>query len=194
MIDTIFKVISGVVRIRGKDGLVADVDLVDGKNKLQTTTSITSLPTTTISAWSPKLRYVDMNASSGGVARNTSITTTFVTIFSYSGTGYLAGVLLNVETNTKWKFKIIVDGQELFTSGGMLADDITGDTVYDLDDPTEANFALLGISKGQHDRFVFISPLGIPIRYNASVVVQVARTDATTKRFQAGLVILSKET
>jgi len=76
----------------------------------------------------------------------------------------------------------------------MLDSDITGDTVYDFDDFTDVNQAYLGISKGSHDRFLFHSPMNSPIYYSSSVQVQIRRPTAGAKKFQAGLMILSKET
>ena len=156
---------------------------------------ISGLPTASVQAWSDKLRYVDMNVASGGIARGSAVTTTFVDVFSYTGSGYFAGFILNVETFTLWQTRLIIDGNEiLIGSNGISSDDMSSDTVYDVDDLTDINQASLGISKGSHDRIVFTSPLDIPIRYDSSVVIKLARTSGPSKKFQAGLVILSKET
>jgi hypothetical protein len=145
-------------------------------------------------SWGSKLRYIDMNASNGGVARASAITTTWTDIFSYSGSGYVAGFIVNVETFTLWKFRLIIDGEEIFDSNGITSDDITTDTLYDLDDVTDVNQAAIGISKGSHDRFVFSAPLGQVIKYTSSVTIKLARVSGGSKKFQAGLIILSKET
>ena len=152
-----------------------------------------SSATTTTPAWSNKLRYVDMNASNGGVARATSIpnSANWTTIFSYSGSGYVAGALVNVETfSTGWQFRLKIDGDIVFQ---ILDTDLTGDAIYDLDDVADVNQAYLGLSKGSHDRFLWHAPLSSPVYYAASVVIDIRR-QAGAKKFQAGLVILSKET
>lgn len=143
--------------------------------------------------WNKTLRYVDMNASSGGVARGTSITTTWQDIFSYSGSGYVAGWIVNTEIFTDWKIRFLVDGQEIFDSNGLLFADVTNDAIYDLDDVTDVTQAFLGVSKGSHDRLVFSAPLNRPMLYKTSVEVKLARVSGS-KKFQAGLIILSKET
>lgn len=143
--------------------------------------------------WNKNLRYIDMNASNGGVARGTGITTTWTNIYSYSGSGYIAGWMVNTESFTDWKIRFIVDGEEIFDSNGLLFGDITNDAIYDLDDVTDVNQAFLGVSKGSHDRLVFSAPLNRPILYKTSVEIKLARVSGS-KKFQAGLIILSKET
>jgi hypothetical protein len=141
---------------------------------------------------SSKLRYVDLNASSGGVSRGTTISpSAWVNLFEYNGSGFVTGLLLNVETvGTGWVFSIVIDGETLFEISG---EDLTGDASYDLDDVTDMNQAILGLSKGSHDRILWHPPLNMPIRYNTSIVVKVKRTSGS-KKFQAGLCILSKDT
>lgn len=152
-----------------------------------------SSQTSTVPSWSKKLRYVDMNASNGGIARATSIATSanWTTVFSYSGSGFLAGFLVNVETFTGWEFRLVVDGDTILS---MSDGDFSGDAVYDFDDITDVNQAILGLSKGSHDRFLFHPPMNSPIYYSTSVQVQIRRPTAGAKKFQAGLMILSKET
>jgi hypothetical protein len=143
--------------------------------------------------WNKKLRYIDMNASTGGVARATSITTSWTTLFSYSGSGYIAGWIVNTETLNDWKIRFIIDGEEIFDPNGLLFSDIISDQIYDLDDVTDVNQAFLGLSKGSHDRLVFSSPMNRAIQYKTSVEILLARVSGS-KKFQAGLMIMSKET
>lgn len=150
---------------------------------------VTSSPSTVAgfsSSWSSKLRYDDMT----GVARGTNISTSWTTVYTYSGSGNLAGMFINVETFNDWEFRLVVDGETIFS---LNSGDLTSDTLYDLDDVTDTNQGFLGLSKGSHDRLVWHSPLSYPIRYNSSVQVQL-RLVSGTKKFQAGLIILSKET
>lgn len=152
-----------------------------------------SSATTTVPSWSSSLRYDDMNAGSGGVARGSSIpnSASWTTLYSYSGSGYVAGAIINVETfATGWEFRLVIDGQQIFS---LLDTDMAGDAIYDVDDVSDVNQAFLGLSKGSHDRFVWHSPMNAPVYYSASVSVQIRR-QAGAKKFQAGLIVLSKET
>jgi hypothetical protein len=173
---------SGLFKLKGNtDG--TKIGNVGDRLKVDAKVSVPALTST--------LRYVDMNSSSGGVARNTNISTDWTNIFSYSGSGNLVGFFINVETlPTGWVFSLLVDGASIFEMSG---EDMTGDGLYDLDDVTDSNQAMLGISKGSHDRFIWHSPLGLPIQYSSSVVVRLKRSTGS-KKFQAGLIILSKET
>jgi hypothetical protein len=186
---------------KGWSGITTSAQIVgsDGSTKignsldwLKVETKPASVTSTTPS-WSKFLRYVDMNVASGGIARGTSIatSTTWRTIFNYTGSGFLAAFLVNVETFTGWEFRLIIDSQDIF----ILSDaDITSDSVYDLDDITDTNQAFIGLSKGAHDRFIWHSPLSSPVYYANNVTIQIRRPIAGAKKFQAGLVILSKET
>lgn len=164
---------------------------VTSSNRVKVDAQFSSV-TTTVPSWSKFLRYVDMNVAGGGVARGTNITTsaTWTTVFSYSGSGFLAGALINLDTFAGWEIRLLVDGQTLFS---FVSEDLTTDTLYDVDDITDVNQMYLGVSKGSHDRFVFHAPMTSPIYYATSVVFQVRRPTAGAKKFQAGLVVLSKE-
>jgi hypothetical protein len=148
---------------------------------------------TTVPSWSKTLRYDDMNVANGGVARATSIpnSASWTTIYSYTGSGYVAGIIVNVETfSTGWEFRLVVDSTTIFS---LLDTDLTGDAIYDVDDITDVNQAYLGLSKGSHDRFLWHAPMNAPVYYATQVQVQLRR-QAGAKKFQAGLVVLSKET
>ncbi len=150
------------------------------------------------SSFSSKLRYVDMNASSGGVARDTVVSdASWVDIFSYAGSGLFLSFLANLETGADWSIRLLIDGtEEIFGSSGLNLNDVAGDGLYDLD-PSGKNTTELaetiGFFLGSHDRFVYGSRL--PIGYTTSVAVKVKRNSgAATKKFKAGLAILTKET
>lgn len=149
-----------------------------------------SAPTT-----STKLRYVDMNASSGGIARSTAVVPTAdVTLFSYSGSGLLYGFSLGIETaSSNWRIKLTVDGEEIFGTTGILTDDLNNGTLYDLK-LGQNIVATIGINVGiEANQFKWSAPLSFPVKYTSSVVIKVSRV-ALTKNFNAGLIILSKET
>jgi hypothetical protein len=148
-------------------------------------------PSSNLPAWGSTMTYADMNAGTGGIARGASVaqSATWTTIYTYTGSGYVAGMLINVEIFTAWEFRLLVDAVEIFS---LLSNDLTSDTIYDVDDVTDVNTAFLGISKGSHDKFTWHTPLETPLRYNTSVTVQVRRQTGGSKKFQAGLIILSK--
>jgi hypothetical protein len=185
MLQSILKVIRGIVKLRG----ASDNTLIGNNgDRLKVDAAFTSA-TTTVPSWSKKLRYEEMTTLSRGTSIATS--TTWTTIYSYTGSGFLAGFLVNVETFSGWEFRFLVDGDTIFS----LADtDITGDAIFDLDDITDVNQSSLGLSKSSHDRLVFHAPLSSPIYFGTSVTVQIRRPTAGAKKFQAGLVVLSKET
>jgi len=152
---------------------------------------VTLNPASNLPAWGSTMTYGDMNAGTGGIARGASVaqSATWTTIYTYTGSGYLAGMLINVETFTSWEFRLLIDSVEIFS---LLSTDLTSDTIYDVDDVTDVNTAFLGISKGAHDKFTWHTPLETPMRYNTNVTVQVRRQTLGSKKFQAGLIILSK--
>lgn len=181
--------IAKLLQILGADGTT----LIGNTGDRLKVESAPSSATTTTPSWSKKLRYVDMNASNGGIARGTSIATSanWTTIFSYSGSGFIAGLIINFETFTGWEMRLTVDSDEIFSFSDS---DLTSDVVYDVDDVADLNQAYIGISKGSHDRFLWHSPLASPTYYASTVVVQIRRPTAGAKKFQAGLIVLSKET
>lgn len=152
---------------------------------------VTLNPSSNLPAWGSTMTYADMNAGTGGVARGASVaqSASWTTIYTYTGSGYVAGMLINVETFATWEFRLLIDAVEIFS---FLATDLTSDILYDVDDVTDVTTAFLGISKGEHDKFTWHTPLETPLRYNTSVTVQVRRQSGGSKKFQAGLIILSK--
>jgi len=162
----------------------------NSSDSLKVTANITNTAPT---GYSKKLVYVDMNASSGGVARGTSITSaTWVDVFSYSGSGVLTNFNLNIETKTLWLVRLLVDGEEIFGSAGLSTDEMISDTLYDMDEISQTN---LNLFTGLHDTITWGGPLGIPINYSTSVVLKVKRSaGAPNKKFQAGLIVLTKDT
>jgi hypothetical protein len=171
----------------------------DGLTALATDT-VTTLAGGTTQSWTSFLRYDDMNASTGGLARGTSITAAsgWNQVYSYTGSGTLAGYILNLETNADWQTRLVIDTQEIFGSNGILSTDLVNDSIYDADPSGKSIPELdqtLGIFSGAHDRQMWSGPLLIPIKFSASVKIFVRRaTGAATKKFQAGLIIIQKDT
>ena len=184
---------SGLVKILGaSDG--TEIGNIGDRLKVDTivTPSSGSVPSV-----NSKLRYIDMNVASNGVARTTGVTNTWTQVFSYSGSGLYLGMVLNLENKDKWYVRMVVDGEEIFGTDGMFTGDLVSGSAYDLDDggsPLSTSEGKLGISMEEHDRFVWTAPNSFPIRYSSSVTIYVKRSEAGTKKFFAGLAILTKDT
>jgi len=141
---------------------------------------------------SSKLRYEDMNASTGGVARGTSIGTTFTSIYSYSGQGNFLGFIVNLEKpDEDWYIRIVVDGEEITGSAGILTSDILDKDIYGFQQSGGKVFGpgAAGI-KVAEKAISFDFPQAIP--YSSSVQMLVRRASGS-KDFRAGLAILTKD-
>jgi hypothetical protein len=154
---------------------------------------------TTITTGSPgvpqltsKLRVVDMNASSGGVARSTSIGTTWTDIFNYSGSGLLTGFLVNFESETLWNIRLIIDTEEVFSSNGIAINDMVNSALYALDDGVDRNTPGFGIQLSDDHKFRWNSPLGLPIKYTTNITIKAKAS--SSKQFRAGFITLTKDT
>lgn len=157
----------------------------------------------TTQTYTRKLRYDDMNATTNGIARLTSVTAAsgWNKVYGYTGSGTLIGVVISLETKDDWAIRIVVDGDELFGTGtgnGILSTDIHTDSIYDTDTSGRSVPELdqdLGLFWGAHDRFQWVGPVLIPVHFNSTVDVYIRRvTGAATKKFQAGYVVIEKAT
>lgn len=158
---------------------------------LKTTATVT-FPTGQVIAWSKKLRYLDMNASNGGVARDTNITNVFTNIFSYTGSGYFSGYNLCLEDKAKWYVRLIVDGEDIYiSSAGIYTGDIMAKLVYGWEPGDQFDGPNIGFDVND-ETLSFQSPIGYPIYYQTSISLQV-RHEVGGKKFRAGLICLSKE-
>jgi hypothetical protein len=151
--------------------------------------SLVNFPTGQVISWNKYIRWFDMNASYGGVARDTSIPITFTNLFSYSGSGYFIGFNLTLEDKLKWFFSLVIDGENIFDTNGISTDDLGGKNLYGWE-PTD-------ISDSQNTGFFFRdetirfeSPLHA-IRFESSIVIK-ARHIVGSKKFRAGLVCLQR--
>jgi hypothetical protein len=139
---------------------------------------------------SDQLRYVDMNASNGGVARNTAITSTWTDIFSYSGSGLLFSFLVNLDTLANMEIRLIVDSNEIFGSSGISGVDVVSTALYGFADKSQWSQGI------RRETSVFHWGGGAfnhPLKYDTSVTIKV-RQPSGAKLFKAGLVVLTKET
>lgn len=171
--------------------LTTDVKNDGTNNRLCVDTKITGGSSYVFPRSTSKLRYVDMNASSGGVARGTNFVDVYQNLFSYSGSGLVYGFLLSLSNiSSDWKINLIIDGEYIFGTDGISMTDIESNTIY-------------GVSKDQ--KCGYLSGLQIngttldyqsqyPISYNTSVLLKTRLASGGPKPFYAGLMILSKET
>lgn len=161
-------------------------------DKLKTTASVT-FPTGQVIAWNKKLRYLDMNASNGGVARDTQISTSFTNIFSYTGSGYFVGFNLCLEDKANWYMRLIVDGEDILLGNtGISTNNLMTKTIYGWEPGDNFDGPNIGFDVND-ETIVYQSPIGYPIRYDSSISLQVKHA-TTAKKFRAGLICLSKET
>lgn len=150
-----------------------------------------------VSAFTEKLRYNDMNDTTGGVVRGTTITEAagWVKVYSYNGSGVYTGMTLGIATaNAKWFIRLVLNStEELFGSNGVLTDDVDGP--YGLAVGTQ-NTITTGINWGTNASFFYhSSPTYNPIRFSSKVEVYVKRkTGGGSKVFNAGLIVHTKET
>lgn len=144
-----------------------------------------------------KVNYLDMNASNGGVARDTLVfNTAWVTVFSYTGSGLILGWTVSTESNgSDWLFRFVVDGLEVFGAAGMKTEDITDHALYGLG-RNYMDMAAGGIGMNlKTSPLYWQAPLNIPLCYkqNLSILIRRAPTKSE-KKFKAGLMVITKAT
>jgi len=172
----------------GNEAFQADV-IEDGTEKRLLVDSKGGLPIIT------GISYDDMNATSGGVARGTTINTTFTRLYSYSGSGIFFGFLATLEKldddnpGKAYRIRLVIDGVEVFGPNGFIHTDFINPDLYGfLSDPVNP---FLGISfRGNTIRAAM--PNGAIIPYSSSVEVYVRKL-SDFKAFRAGLIALSKD-
>lgn len=152
------------------------------------TTAVVSFPASQFPSVNSNFRVDDMNASNGGVARGTTITTSWTTVYSYSGNGHMFGCSINFSSGTGFKVRVIVDGVDVLNgSAGVSTTDTNTLALYDLNDVDNDSFVCSIFA--WDNVFAFQPPL--PIEYSTSIEIRVAR-ESTTGTFRAGLVNITK--
>lgn len=166
-------------------------------DRLKVDANINSVATGALSQYPNKLRHLDINVANGGIARNTTITNaTWVDVFSYTGSGSMASFFLNLEHNQDWQIRLLIDGQDVFGPNGMLTNDFLSSSIYNISGNDEDDLInILSFYFKSNGNFIWTSPLNIPTQYTSSVTIKLKRNSgANSKKFQAGLVTLTKET
>lgn len=139
------------------------------------------------------IRLDDMNASNGGVARGTGITSTtvYTTIYSYTGQGTLFSFLVTFQGNLigadVFDIRLVIDGTNVFT---ISTDDIGTNTLYNL--TTDGDENTMGMSMNTNV-FRYAAPRNFGITYSSSIQIQIKKASSpASKKFLAGLVYLTK--
>lgn len=138
-----------------------------------------------VPALAPDWKYLDMNPTTGGVNRGTNIGSSWRTLFNLSGAGLLFGFLVTVQSGfNNWFIRLIVDGNELFTTTGLPLEDVEDSDKYGWEKDKEDALNFLGINIIEdtfrwEDRY--------PTSFSQSVQILARRTGGS-KDFKAGLV------
>lgn len=168
-------------------------------DRLKTDTNITSIVGGLSLSTSKKLRYDDMNVGNGGIARATVIIlgAAQTTVYNRTGSGVFIGFIINLESAStatqNWQINLIIDGEEIFNTTGINTSDLVDNTIYNFNTGGTREPSSLGME--MVDSTVYFTTSNIfPISYSSSVVIKIKKTTGANKKFQAGLVLLTKET
>jgi len=146
--------------------------------------------TSAVQETSAKLKYADMATIARGA---TIVAGSWVSVFSYSGSGSIYGWALGIETaQSNWLIRFVVDGEEVFSSAGLLTDDMSSSSIYNLAVGSAPTSFGINVSTDTSN-IKWSGPLTMPVKYNSNVQILVKRITAN-KSFRGGLVTLTKET
>lgn len=173
-------------------GLYGEVKTYNGENRQLVEARINLTAPGSTPSVSNKLRFDDMNASNGGVARDTVISgLTWTQVYYYSGSGLFMGFLITIDSLSDWLIRLQVDStNEILGAGGIAMSDITSTSLYGYGDNQEQK---LGIFRSGNT-FHYNSVLDFPIRYTTNVKILATPIAGKNKPFKAGLVSITKET
>lgn len=140
-----------------------------------------------LAVFSKKLRYEDMNASRGGIARSTAVGTTFTNLYSYTGSGIFGGFRVNVQTLSDWFFRIVIDSTDDILEGtaGLSMADFTDNAIYGFGDLDPVWGGL------QRSGNIFVLQPPTFIKFDSKVEIK-AKT-AGSKNFLAGIAMIQKD-
>jgi len=123
---------------------------------------------------------------------NTTITSSYVTLYSYSGSGKLHGFVLDYNSDSV-RTKLTIDGSdEIF--------ELTMDEIEDLQsytgggcDDSQSSELLGGFIKKSSGNKLNVE-FKCPIKYETSVLIEAQRTSGSNKRLDRRIVFIEKET
>lgn len=138
-----------------------------------------------------KLKYDDMNVANGGVARGTAISTSYTTIYNYSGTGSIFGFSVSFEGNIlgadEFILKFTVDG---LVVAEISTNDIGTNSLYAAGADGDA---LIWGFQTANNNVMFKAPGNGALKYATSVQIQIKKASGSNKQFRAGVIALTKE-
>ena len=185
-------------KILGADGteMMDVIDTSSGKRaKVETIFSPDGLIIPTLGN---ELIYEDMNVANGGVARGTTVTNAWTTVYKKTGLadGIFMGFLVTVENITQdWRIRMLIDGQEVFGDAieGISFEDLQDDQIYGFDINSNNNVPeFLGFLI-RNNSLRWEGPNDLPIRINGTVgSVEILLRKAPgggNKKFRAGLAV-----
>lgn len=108
-----------------------------------------------------------------------SIGTTYVTVYTYSGTGLFYGFYLDFNDKDV-EIKLTIDGEQILE--------------LELTASTSGNDDWCGLGVNSSDDVIKFCATPYPILYDTNVTIEVRRTDNANKTLQNYLVWISKET
>lgn len=138
-----------------------------------------------------KLYFDDMNASNGGVARDTAITTNYTTIYNRNGSGLVFGFTISFEGNIigadAFIIKFTIDSLVIAEINTI---DIGTNSLYNLGSNGDSNLLSFQVNS---NNVLFKSPANSGVRYNSSIKIEIKKDSGSNKKFRAGLISLTKE-
>jgi len=138
-----------------------------------------------ILSWDTDVRYEDLNTSVGGIARGTSVGSSFTDVYNQTGSGYLTGFLITLESAfDKWEIRLTVDSNVIFT---INTDDIENANIYGFDKGGDDDLrTVLGFSI-HSNTLRWTPPLKNPVSYATSIQLEIRYVKGGSKKFRAGL-------
>lgn len=185
----------GSVITQGLQSLVGNTDgtkIGNVGDRLKVDSSFSSSPRVSPSYIGTAVRFNDMNVANGGVARDTSITSTtvYTQLYSYTGAGHLFAFSVSFEGNLlgsdPFDIKLEIDGITCFEINTL---DVGTSTFWNLG--TVGDELSMGISLNSNT-FRFSQKEG-GLRYDSSLKIYIKKNTGGSKRFRGGMVYLTKE-
>lgn len=165
----------------------------DGSYALHVITELSSITPGVQPVTPPETEWEDMNGTTGGIARGTSLGPADgkTRIYSYTGSGVLYGWLTTVSNlSSDWRVYMEIDGNDNFGTSGLLMDDFKGVNAYNYS-PSVQEFHMGLATAGDTLRFKGV--LEFPIRFLTSFEIFVERISNPSKTWDAGLVCIKKD-
>lgn len=138
-----------------------------------------------------KNSFIDLNASVGGVARNTIIPATFTNVYSYTGSGVFYGFLVGTENLQDFFARVVVDGvyYPFFGTAGLSLGDVDSNALYNIREFSAQGNEPFDMAYRNNNFYWFCS---CGFGFNTSITLQL-RSVGGNRRFRAGFVRVTKD-